>query len=394
MNGGDAGSGRPLGRELTIVRRPPFHVHGVVFPERVERDLLVTEAGTITYGRDPSAPTLFAGGYLIPGLVDSHAHLTVGVPGGPNASPEVRARVGARRNLEAGVLVVREMGAPDHASIGLGPAHGLPRVFSSGRWIGAPGRMNDGWALECDGEQLPDAAASEARLSGGWAKIIGDWRRPDEYRLRPSYEAAALARAVSRVHAEGGRIAIHAILNETIEMAISAGPDSIEHGLLINDDQAAAMAERGIALVPTIRTFVVEPPPSSDDARPHDVLAEWEAAKAEQPDRVRAAHEAGVTILAGTDDDVPYGAVHQEVYELVHAGVPVEAALGAASWTARRFLGLRGIEEGAPADIVAFVRDPLDDVTAITEPQLIVLDGIALRQADTSGADVLRQGGA
>jgi len=70
----------PLMGELRTVH-PPFHVHGVILPERVERDLLVTEASTITYGREPIVPTLLAGGYLIPGLVDSHAQAPIGRAG-------------------------------------------------------------------------------------------------------------------------------------------------------------------------------------------------------------------------------------------------------------------------------------------------------------------------
>src|SRR5690242_21869428 len=37
---------------------------------------------------------------------------------------------------------------------------------------------------------------------------------------------------------------------------------------------------------------------------------------------------------------------------------PVEAALGAGSWTARGSLGFGGLREGAPADAVVFTADP------------------------------------
>ncbi len=52
--------------------------------------------------------------------------------------------------------------------------------------------------------------------------------------------------------------------------------------------------------------------------------------------------------------------------------------MGAASWRARAFLGLGGIQEGAPADLVAFDRNPLEDPTVLSRPSLIVLDGMVI----------------
>jgi len=52
-----------------------------------------------------------------------------------------------------------------------------------------------------------------------------------------------------------------------------------------------------------------------------------------------AARAAGVAILAGTDFQ-PHGTIAAEVRHLAAGGLPPEAALGAACWTAREFLGL------------------------------------------------------
>jgi len=42
------------------------------------------------------------------------------------------------------------------------------------------------------------------------------------------------------------------VTGETIDGAIEAGVDSVEHGLMVRPEQAAAMADRGITLVPTM----------------------------------------------------------------------------------------------------------------------------------------------
>jgi len=87
-----------------------------------------------------------------------------------------------------------------------------------------------------------------------------------------------------------------------------------------------------------------------------------------------------VTLLAGTDAGMgPHGLVRHEVEMLLAAGLDAQTALGAASWTARTWLGLPGIEEGAPADLVAFREDPREDASTLADPTLIVLDGRLIR---------------
>jgi imidazolonepropionase-like amidohydrolase len=89
---------------------------------------------------------------------------------------------------------------------------------------------------------------------------------------------------------------------------------------------------------------------------------------------VRAAHEAGVTVLAGTDS-TPFGKVAGEVDWLIRSGLPADVALGAASWTAREWLGLPGLVDGAPADIVAYSTDPTKDPGVLAHPSWIILRG-------------------
>jgi imidazolonepropionase-like amidohydrolase len=92
------------------------------------------------------------------------------------------------------------------------------------------------------------------------------------------------------------------------------------------------------------------------------------------PSTVRAAHEAGVTVLAGTDS-FPCGTVASEVQWLVRCGLSPESALGAASWSARSWLGLPGLVDGAPADLVAYDTDPTLDIAALSHPRRIILRG-------------------
>src|SRR5438552_2833948 len=82
-----------------------------------------------------------------------------------------------------------------------------------------------------------EAAVKEASANG-WAKVIGDWRDAGGLSANFAYEELALA--VKQVHESGGRIAVHAIIRESLEMAIEAGADSIEHGLAVDPGHARA----------------------------------------------------------------------------------------------------------------------------------------------------------
>jgi hypothetical protein len=75
-----------------------------------------------------------------------------------------------------------------------------------------------------------------------------------------------------------------------------------------------------------------------------------------------------VKILAGTDAGMnPHGVVAQEIRLLHSFGLPAAAAVAAGSWEARAFLGLPGIEVGAPADLVVFPDDPLEDLAEVLQ---------------------------
>ncbi|HEY6649587.1 MAG TPA: amidohydrolase family protein, partial [Mycobacterium sp.] len=53
---------------------------------------------------------------------------------------------------------------------------------------------------------------------------------------------------------------------------------------------------------------------------------------------------------------------------------PTEA-LGAASWTAREWLGRPGLEDGASADLVCYADDPRSGVEVLNHPARIILRG-------------------
>lgn len=135
------------------------------------------------------------------------------------------------------------------------------------------------------------------------------------------------------------------------------------------------MAGSGIALVPTLMAFQ-QMAPERDLSQPAGRFLQEGTER--HPALIRAASDAGVTILAGTDSP-PFGNVAAEVAALIAAGVPADVAVGSASWVARSFLGMPLLEDGAPADIVAFDADPVTEPAVLTHPWRIILRGRVVR---------------
>jgi imidazolonepropionase-like amidohydrolase len=96
--------------------------------------------------------------------------------------------------------------------------------------------------------------------------------------------------------------------------------------------------------------------------------------------RVGAAREAGVPIYAGTDagSNVAHGRIADEVTALRGVGMTAGEATGAASWDARKWLGRKGIEHGASADLLCYSADPRQP-GVLDHPDLVILRGRVYR---------------
>jgi imidazolonepropionase-like amidohydrolase len=364
------------------VRRMAFHLRGVVLPDDEERDLYVV-GGRITLERVAAAETVVDGGWLVPGLVDVHTHPGAEHPGDP--LDEALLREHGIQHRDAGISLLRVPGSAARLPAWFGQDVQLPRVHGAGPWLAAPGRFFPGWGRQVELAVLPEVAVEGAKASGGWCKLIADWSIGEDSHRRyaPSLPAEVLGEVVRRVHAAGGRVAVHSQHGEGGAAAVAAGADSVEHGMHLATELLDTMARQGTALVPTMLAFS-EIPERLAGHIPSAAVRSWLGSGwARHPGLVRAAHEAGVTVLAGTDstggEGSPHGRAAEEIRWLARAGVPAEAALGGGSWTARRWLGLPALEEGAPADVVAYANDPRQDLAILDAPSRIILRGRVIR---------------
>ena len=200
-------------------------------------------------------------------------------------------------------------------------------------------------------------------------KVIGDFPAGEFNPLQPQvgYPPELVREIADAVHEEGGRLAMH-VMGPFVREAVKLGVDSIEHGNWADEETVREMAARGVAWTPTLTTVLHHIEPLADRVPPARAMLELQRAA------LPLAAELGVTLLTGTDE-AEHGSAAAEAAALVRYGVPARAAIAAATTGARDYLGLPGLADGAPADLVMFDRDPREDILALAQPAAVVAGG-------------------
>lgn len=356
-----------------------YHLTG---PVLVDDDTVLPQAwvadGTL-HTEPPAASGDFTrlDGWVIPGLTDMHCH--VGLDSG-GATDTGLALKQALTDRDAGTLLIRDAGSPlDTSFIHDHPE--VPRLIRAARFIARPKRYYRGFAREIEVDELPRVAAEEARKGDGWIKLIADWIDREAGDLTPLWPDDVLAAGVAAAHAEGARVTAHAFSTEAIDGLLGAGIDCIEHGTGMTREHMRRAAAAGVPVVPTLlqvggfETFAAQ-----GEAKFPRYAARMRAMHAMRYEQVCAFADEGVTLLAGTDAGgiMGHGALPAEAAELVRAGLPAAEVLAAATWRARSFLGVPGIEHGASADVVVLDADPRRDITTLSRPRHVILRGVAV----------------
>jgi imidazolonepropionase-like amidohydrolase len=352
-----------------------LHLSGVVLPEGEHRDLWVRD-GRFTFEPVPGAETVSRGGWLLPGLVDAHCHVGI-ASGGTQVEDLAAARGQALAERAAGVLALRDCGSPVDTRA-LDEQQDLPRILRAGRHISAPRRYIPGLAVEVEPADLVAEVRRQARRGDGWVKLVGDWIDRGLGDLGPEWPREALDAAIAAAHEEGARVTAHTFGTAALPDLVGAGIDCIEHGTGLTEELIGEMAARGTAVVPTLVNVENFPGFAAQGEEKFPAYAStMRRLYANSGAVVRAAFDAGVPIFAGTDagGGIEHGVIADEVRALHAAGLPAEAALAAASWSARAWLGLSCIEEGAPADLVVYDTDPRADLDTLQRPQRMILRG-------------------
>lgn len=362
------------------MRAEVLHLRGPVLvgPHQEHPEAWVL-GGRVTF-RSPSAGALqgleirAVDGWVMPGLVDAHCHIGLNAEGA--AGPE-ETLAQAYADRDAGTLLVRDAGQPGD-TCWLDDRDDVPVIVRAGRHIARSRRYIRNYARELEPEELVAVVRAEARRGDGWVKLVGDWIDRDLGDLAPCWPADALKAAIAAAHDLGVRVTAHCFGEDCLPDLLAADVDCIEHATGLTDDTTEQAARQGVPIVPTLVNIANFPDFAAAGERRFPVYAaHMRVLHARRLATVRAAHEAGVPVFCGTDagGTLPHGLVAREVGELLTAGLPPLAALDAACWAARTWLGYPGIEEGASADLVVYGADPRREPAVLARPRLVVLRG-------------------
>ena len=358
----------------------------------------------------PGATTLeLPGTTILPGLIEGHAHVLLHPYNETSWNDQVareslalrtaRATNHLRRTLLAGFTTLRDLGTEGagYADVGLKQAieQGIipgPRMLVATRAIVATGSYGPkGFAAEWevpqgaeeadDGELLLRAVRTQLGKGADWIKLYADYRVGPQPGVRPTFSLESLTLAVKTAHAGGALLAMHATGPEGMRNAILAGADTIEHGDGGTAELFQLMAQRKVALCPTL---------TAGEALSQ--YAGWRRDKDPEPKTLsqkrqsfRAALAAGVEILSGSDVGVfAHGDNARELELMVSYGMKNQAVLRAATSTAARLLRLGDrvgrIKPGLLADVIAVQGDPEKDITALRRIKLVIKGGTIYRQ--------------
>ncbi len=348
---------------------------------------------------------------LLPGLTDSHTHITSGMLIRWQMAMPATRDFNLRAALYSGITAVVDMGGystdrmvrlADQLEDGsrLGPrlvhagmgftgegAHPIPMLELVADNISPALRgMIPDLAIEVSTPDDLDEIDTHLDAGPDFTKVFLDRIPP----TAPTMDPAVLDAIVARSHGRGVPVFVHVGYNADVAAVLDAGADGLAHVVYkeaLTDELVQGLADQGVVVIPTAVVFdnyakvTVEqsfdhysdlewqttPPgrkralrnPQPVDEHPDWVQAE-QAAYDNRPHlhgNVAALHAAGVTLLAGSDSPnlglTAGGALHVELQHLVAAGLtPTEALLAATSVPAREWSRLTGrpCESGTVAE--------------------------------------------
>jgi imidazolonepropionase-like amidohydrolase len=378
-----------------------------------EHAVLVIEKGLVTrigHVGEVSIPTRAEvvdteGKWIMPGLIDCHAHLTGQTLVDPefdagHSSVDIRLldlcnQAGA--TLSAGCTLVRDVGSDNGAILRAARREGLlaaPIILTSTRALvssaSRPRRARFGdkrpshgliTTVLADGVRGCRLAARQAFREGAeFLSIVLSGSCPiagiDEENGPPNFSAEELGAIVEEARHRSARVAAAAIGTAGVSAAIQAGVDTIENGAC-EPDQAMldTMVSKAISLVPNLAAFSW----NAEHAESSDGRAASDLSKRLLDRQLRfvdAAKGAGVRIAAGTDRTGRYGpvGVMAELLALTTAGLSTQEAIASGSRNAAAACGridTGTVEVGKSAEIIITNSDPLRNLRVLAEPGAI-----------------------
>jgi len=355
--------------------------------------------------------------YVLPGLIDSHVHLTSDTGGVLSQLEEVQlnppakaynALVNAHKTLAAGFTTVRNLGDRDGVTLALrdavrdGKVQG-PNIVDAGTSISTTsGHMDSALGFRDDLHEAIDRY-------GNTCDGVDDCRRAVRLQVGRGVDVIKIATTggvnsrigagigqqmfqdeanaiVETARLYGKKVAVHAHGQDGVKVALNAGVASVEHGTVLDEECLALFLKTGAYYVPTLSTVngYLERLAADPNAYSPAVRAKIDWRIKVTGESLRKAVPRGVRIAFGTDAGVSKHGRNADEFELmVKYGMTPAQALQAATVNAADLLGVSTdvgtLEPGKRADLIAVDGNPLEDVTVLKQVSFVMKDGAVFR---------------
>jgi len=345
--------------------------------------------------------------WMVPGLIDVHAHLVFGDAG---RSYEdyiredgddlmlLRAARNAQTHMAAGVTTLRDCGGRNNVVVSLrnGITRGLlegPTILASGRPLTITGGHFWWCNEECDGVEGVRRSCRRLIKDGvDFFKLMasgGGTKGTDPKIASFTTEEIRAATDVARNH--GMLTTAHCEATASIERAIAGGIHCVEHAgfqepdgtRTYRPDLVEQMTAKGIYYSPTIQTAFAGVKRYA--GRTDLTEAEQRGLRSQRYKLTRKLEnlqkmlEAGVKVIAGTDSISRFGEYVTGLELFCHAGMNPEQALISATSLAATAIGAGGktgtMDPGKAADFVVVEADPLANISALRMIVAVIKNG-------------------
>ncbi len=347
---------------------------------------------------------------LLPGLIDAHVHLCLPGDGTPFPQTVVEPRgviqAIALRNaaaaLRAGITTLRDCGGFSDVlfslrrAIELGYAQG-PRLVLAGWPLTITGGHCYYFGGEADGVDGVRAKVREAMKSGAdYIKAMGcGGGTPGTQSWRPSYSREEVKALVDEAHRFGYKATLHALCADAITYAVEAGADEIQHAWFLTGPEtpqrldpavADSIAEARTPVCPTLSVgrHLLEAVDAMETPTAGDLASaeRWKRLEEDVLTIAAALRERDIPFIAGSDAGwrfSPFDALHTDLELMAGVGFSPMQCIESATSAAARALGLEretgAIRPGLGADLVAVRGRPDQDVRALRDIRLVMIQG-------------------
>jgi imidazolonepropionase-like amidohydrolase len=379
-------------------------------PARVA-DILVVDGRIVEVGSPsiPSDATVldYSGKWIIPGLVEAHAHVSGFWAPDEVSDPMERVREELGLYSSYGVTTVNSLGDEPPSTRQLRDAQDTPSLDRARVALAGP------VITATTPEEARAAVAENASADVNWMKIRVD----DNLGTATKMPWDAVQAVLDATHERGLRLATHLFYLDDAKRLLRMGTDLVAHSIRdaeVDDELIGLLRETGTCYVPTltreVSAFVygtrpgffddpfflegakaseierVSDPAFMQEMRESRAAALYREGLGQALRNLKRLSDAGIPIAFGTDAGIPGRFPgyfeHLELDLMVEAGLTPEQALASATRVAAACLEMSEVgtlEPGNWADLLVLGANPLEDISATKMLEKVFIAGNEVR---------------